>query len=163
LIRSVLEGTRNDKSLQHERKVTLNTIYGPETYKCPRPWCIHFQNGLDTAENRKSQVHRHDNPFICPDAQCPFHQIGFDSEASLDRPIMQYHSSVQNSSQTTFPQPRPIRDDTLCITAERGDIDSVRRHIHNGAFVNEPSRLKGAQTPVYLAAQNGHLAIWICL
>jgi hypothetical protein len=84
LIRSVLEGTRKDKSLQHERKVTLNTIYGPETYKCPRPWCKHFQNGLDMVENRKRHVHRHDNPFICPDEQCPFHQIGFDSETSLD-------------------------------------------------------------------------------
>ncbi|KAJ0425196.1 hypothetical protein BJY00DRAFT_308523 [Aspergillus carlsbadensis] len=159
LIRSVLEGVRNDDSLQQERKMTLKAVYGPESYKCSRPWCVHFQNGLDTVEHRKRHIHRHDNPFVCPEEQCPLHQIGFDTEANLDRHITQYHSSNQGNCQTTFPQPRPTRQDTLCAAAERGDFDLVQKHIDNGANVNEATRSKGARTPLYLAAQNGHLAI----
>jgi ankyrin repeat protein len=159
LIRNVLEGVRNDDSLQHERKMTLKAIYGPETYKCPRPWCVHFLNGLDTVEDRERHIHRHDSPFICPDEQCPFHQIGFDTEASLNRHITQYHSLIQADSQTTFPQPRPTREDTLCAAAERGDLNSVQKHIDDGAIVNKATRPNGSRTPLYLAAQNGHLAI----
>ncbi|CEN59395.1 hypothetical protein ASPCAL01846 [Aspergillus calidoustus] len=159
VLRSVLESVRSDDSLQQDKRGTLNTIYGFKSFKCPRPWCLRFENGLDTFKDRERHVHKHDNPFICPDDQCPLHEVGFDTESSLNQHIRRYHASTHNGTQPTFPKPRSHREDTLWSASERGDLASVRKHINNGADVNKPTRAKGIRTPLDFAAQKGHLAI----
>ncbi|KAL3456285.1 hypothetical protein BJX64DRAFT_281462 [Aspergillus heterothallicus] len=156
MIRAMLEQVRSELPHQHGCTI-LELLYGPISFKCPRPWCLHFLSGLDTVGDRRRHILRHDNPFICPDDTCPLHEIGFDSELRLNRHIIQYHSSMQDTPQVVFPEPRARKKNTLYHAVERGDLELAEKHINDGADVNEATST--FLTPLCLAAQNDHLAI----
>lgn len=159
-IRTIIEDVHNHGLLPDTEKRSLDTLYGPASFKCPKAWCMNFQHGFGTLPERNRHVNRHENPFSCPDNDCPLRELGFDTKTSLDRHVRQYHSPALNVGGFTFPQPRERKRDTLCNAAERGDLKAVQKFIDNGADVNHTtSPKKRGQTPLFLAAVNGHLAV----
>ncbi|KAI2888180.1 hypothetical protein CBS63078_10542 [Aspergillus niger] len=159
-IRTTIEDFLGRGLLPETEKRNLDTLYGPANFKCPKAWCMNFQHGFDRLPERNRHVNRHENPFICPDEDCPLRELGFDTKTSLDRHVRQYHSSNLNSTEATFPQRRQRIHDTLGDAAKRGDLKAVQKFITQGADVNHTTYpKKRGQTPLFLAAMNGHLAV----
>ncbi|KAL3470718.1 hypothetical protein BJX99DRAFT_267263 [Aspergillus californicus] len=158
-IRALIEHARSQDTLQDAERQTFNALYGPLTFKCPKIWCMSFQEGFNMAADRECHANRHENPFICPEEHCPLRAVGFNTEAILDRHVRQYHFSTQTVSETVFPKSRPPKEDTIFSAAKRGDLDAVQKHINDGVDVNHETSTKRGPDPLTVAAQNGHLSV----
>jgi hypothetical protein len=112
------------ENLDSEAKEVVDTFHGIRLrYKCPKPWCIYFMEGMETEEMREKHMFRHQLPFHCHIEDCWASRIGFDNPAKLNSHNKQYHTESEGVS---FPKLTPTKPPTLCEAAKRGDITLVQ-------------------------------------
>ena len=70
----------------------LERFYGPNIYKCPRPYCKWFHHGFEDAQERALHKDKHDRSFHCPDVSCYGATIGHTSKKELEAHIASYHA-----------------------------------------------------------------------
>ncbi|KAI5461405.1 hypothetical protein BGZ63DRAFT_508560, partial [Mariannaea sp. PMI_226] len=114
---------------------SILTLYGPVRYKCHKPWCHSFYNGFELHQDREQHLSEHDRPFRCSLESCYGNKFGFPSESDLGR-----HNENHHLAQSTvhFPSPRPSK---------------------TGIDINTTTATGGGKTPLYLAAEKGHVHI----
>ncbi|CAN9201287.1 unnamed protein product [Alternaria alternata] len=72
----------------------LRDMYGSNLFKCPRLSCMYFTNGFSTMEEREKHFERHERPARCTDEHCRGSQIGFATQAQLDRHLKENHPDM---------------------------------------------------------------------
>lgn len=129
----------------------LRELYGLLTYKCPKPWCLFFLDGLDTASNRDDHVRQHELPFRCDTEGCYRLQIGFARESDLVRHKKRLHSK------TVSVDFAPIRRGNIFKAAAQGQLKIVQDLVAYGASVNVKD--KSGSTPLFLAARARNIEV----
>jgi ankyrin repeat protein len=157
-IRSVIERLLDKCESNNVNEKLFRKFYGINRFKCPRIWCYGFTEGFDKLLARDEHVKRHDRPFSCIDNGCPFYKLGFETEAQLNRHITRNHPWADDNL-VQFPQPPRRKEDTICSAAERGDKAAVEYFLEAGAHIHETTNLLGGETPLLLAAKNGHIRV----
>jgi hypothetical protein len=146
------------EDLDSETREMLANLYGQiGSYKCPKPWCELFKGNFGTAEKLKEHVNHHELPFNCPSDGCFAANLGFSSESSLRQHIKDHHA--EKNSRILFPVVREEKATSIFSAAARGDLEAVEMALDSGQDVNQPSKPKGSQTPMQLAARNGHVQV----
>jgi DNA-directed RNA polymerase subunit RPC12/RpoP len=87
----------------------LRTKYGRNLFKCPRFSCNYFTDGFSTREEREKHVERHERPARCTDEHCRGSQIGFATQAQLDRHLKENHPDMTKRHHN-FPTDEEIID-----------------------------------------------------
>ncbi|KAK2784194.1 hypothetical protein FQN52_009136 [Onygenales sp. PD_12] len=145
--------------MAHRRKdvVLLETMYGPLSYKCPRNWCRHFNEGFDTKLDRDSHIEKHERRFQCSHEHCPHNQLGFPSHAALKQHDKQSHAADGNAG-FLFKRPRKFTEDDVREAATRGDVAALRHFLKTTSYVSThyTKKERGIHM-LMLAAYNGHL------
>jgi len=156
-IRNVIEMLLSEED-NSETHGSILTLYGVVRYKCPKPWCQSFCTGFKRREDRDQHLLEHDRPFRCSVEGCYWNEIGFPSESGLNRHIERLHST---QSSIRFPTHRPSKSEPKSIfsAASTGDLAELKARVLDGISINATSTGRGSQTPLYLAAKNGHIHI----
>ncbi|RYP43713.1 hypothetical protein DL768_009760 [Monosporascus sp. mg162] len=156
-IRNTIEILLTEESASETHCSTL-TLYGSVRYKCHKPWCQSFYRGFERREDRDKHLLEHDRPFRCCVEGCYGNEIGFPSESDLRR-----HTERLHSTQPTiqFASPRPLKSEPLviCSAAATGDLAKVKACLLAGIPIDTATKNTGGETPLYLAARNGHIHI----
>ncbi|KAK2745994.1 hypothetical protein FQN55_005816 [Onygenales sp. PD_40] len=145
--------------MAHRRKdvVLLETMYGPLSYKCPRNWCRHFNEGFDTKLDRDSHIEKHERRFQCSHEHCPHNQLGFPSHAALKQHDKQSHAADGNAG-FLFKRPRKFTEDDVREAATRGDVAALRHFLKTTSYDTKHRTKKERGIRILmLAAYNGHL------
>ncbi|KAI0599781.1 hypothetical protein F4775DRAFT_583134 [Biscogniauxia sp. FL1348] len=158
LIRKTIETLRY-QVLDHTAQEILANLQGPTAaYKCSKSWCEYFTDGFESAEDRERHVNRHDTPFRCPFEDCFAFQLGYDTHSKLDQHKKVHHPEPSNGFE--FPKIVAKKETSLWKAAERGDLATVKALLDtSGKDLNQPSKPKGSETPLYLAAKNKHFDV----
>ncbi|KAL8950879.1 MAG: hypothetical protein Q9222_003113 [Ikaeria aurantiellina] len=151
VIEAMVEGFKDDDPA----RFTLCDIYGFRAFKCGKVDCHHYLEGFDTRSERDRHLQKHDRPHICIHKGCPFQVLGFEHHRQLQKHLETAHAT-EDEDRFTFPKARKKNADTLCKAAARGDIAAVQELLGQGHAIEQPSRTNGGQTPLILAAGNGH-------
>jgi ankyrin repeat protein len=157
-IRSVIERLLDKRESNNIDEKLFWEFYGMNRFKCPRIWCYGFTKGFDKLLARDEHVTRHDRPFSCIDKGCPFYKFGFETEAKLNRHKTRNHPWADDNV-FQFPQPPRRKEDTICKAADRGDKAAVEAFLEAGANIHETTNNMGGETPLLLAAKNGHIGV----
>jgi hypothetical protein len=72
----------------------LKDMYGSNLFKCPRFSCRYFTDGFPTLEERERHFQRHVLPARCTDEHCRGSQIGFATQAQLERHLRENHPDI---------------------------------------------------------------------
>ncbi|KAK2782046.1 hypothetical protein FQN53_000222 [Emmonsiellopsis sp. PD_33] len=147
--------------MAHRRKdvVLLETMYGPLSYKCPRNWCRHFNEGFDTKLDRDSHIEKHERRFQCSHEHCPHNQLGFPSHAALKQHDKQSHAADGNAG-FLFKRPRKFTEDDVREAATRGDVAALRHFLKTTSYVSKHRTKEERGIHILmLAANNGHLDV----
>ncbi|RYN55439.1 hypothetical protein AA0118_g8672 [Alternaria tenuissima] len=72
----------------------LKDMYGSNLFKCPRFSCRYFTDGFTTLEERERHFQRHVLPARCTDEHCRGSQIGFATQAQLERHLRENHPNM---------------------------------------------------------------------
>jgi hypothetical protein len=102
----------------------LKDMYGSNLFKCPRFSCRYFTDGFTTLEERERHFQRHVLPARCTDEHCRGSQIGFATQAQLERHLRENHpdmtephhnfpteEEVVESMQEVSPEPEVVIED----------------------------------------------------
>lgn len=95
----------------------LRNMYGSNLFKCPRFSCRYFTDGFSTLEEREKHVERHERPARCTDEHCRGSQIGFATQAQLDRHLKENHPDTTERHHN-FPTDEEIVDSMREISPE---------------------------------------------
>lgn len=87
----------------------LTSKYGRNLFKCPRFSCNYFTEGFSSPEERDKHVERHERPARCTDEHCRGSQIGFATQAQLDRHLKENHPDMTERNHN-FPTDEEIID-----------------------------------------------------
>ncbi|KAH7161800.1 hypothetical protein EDB81DRAFT_785561 [Dactylonectria macrodidyma] len=157
LIRQQIENLQESSDLTEESAEAFTFFHGVTTLKCCKPWCEFFKGGFGTMEELQRHINRHDLPFVCNVDSCLASSIGFDSQPVLDNHLKNWHPVA--SEPIRFPKSRPRKSETIWSAARSGDTRAVEYFLDAGIPVNEhPARGQFQhRTPLYLAAQQGHV------
>ncbi|RYP71615.1 hypothetical protein DL769_004655 [Monosporascus sp. CRB-8-3] len=138
-----------------ETHCSIFTLYGSVRYKCHKPWCESFYRGFERREDRDQHLLEHDRPFRCCVEGCFENEIGFPSESDLNRHTKRFHSTEPTIH---FASPRPQKSGPRVVrsAAAMGDLAKVKACLLAGIPINTA---KGGETPLYLAAKNGHIHV----
>ncbi|RYP66506.1 hypothetical protein DL770_008790 [Monosporascus sp. CRB-9-2] len=141
-----------------ETHYSILTLYGLIRYKCHKPWCQSFYSGFERRQDRDNHLLEHDRPFRCCVEGCYGNEIGFPSESDLSR-----HTEKLHSTQPTihFASPRALKSESrvICSAAATGDLAKVKACLLAGIPTDTSTKSTGGETPLYLAAKNGHTHI----
>ena len=135
---------------------SIHVMYGMRLFKCPKLDCKMFLEGFATRALRDKHIDQHDRPYLCVRRGCPFQSLGFETGNQLERHIKNAHITEEDS-EMLFPPPPRKHPDTLCKAAARGDVVALKTLLKQGADVNQTSRPKGGETPLFMAAQKSRL------
>ncbi|KAK2792536.1 hypothetical protein FQN51_001654 [Onygenales sp. PD_10] len=156
-IRKTIETYMTLDDFRRKAAVLLEAMYGPLSYKCPRNWCHHFNEGFSTKLDRDSHIEEHDRPFQCSHEHCPHNQLGFPSHAALEQHIKQSHAADGNAG-LLFKRPRKFTEDDVREAATRGDVAALRHFLKTTSYVSTHYTKKERGIHILmLAAYNGHL------
>jgi len=160
-IRKVIEELVEDDKKHASSSIHANHLelyYGVIPFKCQKPWCDRFSEGFDEKPERDQHVNRHERPFLCTVDGCFGADLGFESEAKLHDHNTQYHSDSQDD-EWDFPSANTKQAKDICKAAAQGDLHRVKELLAAGEDIMKTSRAQGGQTPLHLAALNGHLEL----
>ncbi|KAH6873889.1 hypothetical protein B0T10DRAFT_233779 [Thelonectria olida] len=147
-----------DEDVDSDVREMLANLYGQvESYKCPKPWCELFKGCLGTADKLKEHIDRHELPFSCPSDGCFAGKLGFSSDSSLRQHMKDHHSEKKND--LFFPTMHQKKMASIFSAAAKGDLEAVKKALDSGEDVNQTTKPKGSQTPLFLAARHGHLQV----
>lgn len=116
-VRVEIEGAFADAS----HKASMVRYYGKSVYKCPRLVCDYFTSGFNTLHERDQHINTHDLPFRCKDPDCTRSDIGFDTQAKLNRHTKKNHPD-QSKQDTEYPTDKDYTESAQAI-----DIESQKR------------------------------------
>ncbi|KAL8365398.1 hypothetical protein RB595_004277 [Gaeumannomyces hyphopodioides] len=117
-IKAARRGTRDPQDADLEK------FYGPERFKCPRPWCDFFHLGFREQAELEQHTDAHIRPFKCNVEGCEVSSLGFESKPALDRHKERFH--------------KPRSDDELFprSASSKGDLHTqLSRAIKEGRLV----------------------------
>jgi ankyrin repeat protein len=156
-IRNIIEILLSEEGAS-EAHCCILTLYGAVRYKCPKPWCKLFCIGFERHKDREQHVLEHDRPFRCSVEGCSGNHIGYSSEVSLSRHNERLHSTL---STIHFASPRPPKSEpqVICSAAMKGDLAKVKACLRAGIPIHTARANMGSETPLYLAAKNGHIHV----
>lgn len=155
LIRNVIEAV-GSSILGPVRETALVNMYGTLAFKCPKPRCNFFATGFETKIERNKHSDRYDLPVRCPNEGCFAFRLGFESQSRINQHMKNHHSEPGSTLQ--FPiiaghMKRVAKMETsLCIAAEKGDINGVKILLDAGECPIQHFSLTNPITPLYLAA-----------
>jgi hypothetical protein len=90
-IRSVLESfSARDAELK-----TIEELYGPNRFKCPRMNCMTYHQGLESSGKRKKHVSKHTCAYLCSVPDCSWGIFGFAVETQLKAHLSEMHCMPQ--------------------------------------------------------------------
>ncbi|RYP42924.1 hypothetical protein DL770_011966 [Monosporascus sp. CRB-9-2] len=150
LIRQAIETLGKDIK---EQKVLANLYGATTTYKCSKPWCLFFSSGLQSADDRRRHVDKHDLPFQCHFEDCFAFQLGYDTKSKLDQHMRDHH--LQQNDEAPFPEVTNKKT-SLRAAVQKGDLALVRTLLDSGEDPNSGTGPKGTRAPLYLAVVAGH-------
>ncbi|KAI0536611.1 hypothetical protein GGR58DRAFT_381624 [Xylaria digitata] len=141
-----------------ETHCSILTLYGSVRYKCHKPWCQSFYRGFERPEDRDQHLLEHDRPFRCCVEGCYWNEIGFSSEADLNRHTERLHSTQPSIH---FASPRPLKSEPRIIfsAAATGDLAKLKACLLAGVPIDTTTKKRGGETPLYIAAKNGHIHV----
>jgi ankyrin repeat protein len=154
-IRNIIEVLPNEHGAS---ETSILTLYGTVQYKCPKPWCQSFYRGFERREARDQHLLEHDRPFRCYVEGCYGNEIGFPSESDLSRHTERLHST-ESTIRFALPRPSKSGPQVICSAAATGDLATVKACLLAGIPVDTKATNKGGKTPLYLAAEKGHIHI----
>ena len=154
-VRNAIERLYEGPASQDKPHHKLCEMYGLQVFKCDRVDCRHFVEGFVAKALRDQHLDRHLRPYRCAQSGCPFQNLGFEDQRTLEDHIREKHTTDENEL-PRFPQARSRQSDDIHKAAARGDTESVKFFLDQGADANRPSRNKGWLTPLILAARNDH-------
>ncbi|KAL2271349.1 hypothetical protein VTJ83DRAFT_720 [Remersonia thermophila] len=153
-IRRRIEWLRH-RCVDTEAKRALEDFYGRRlTYKCPKPWCLFFVEGMETEELRHKHISRHDLPFRCHFEGCWAYRIGFDEPIKLKAHKERYHTTYEKA--VSFPRLDPAEPMRLWEAAKNGDIKMVESLLDSGVDIKQPRPTSSPHTALAFAATNNH-------
>ena len=115
-VRSCMEAHLLD-SPDLEASEALRDRYGCNLFKCPGFSCNYFTDGFETWEQRAKHVELHELPARCTDEHCRSSQIGFATQAQLDRHLKRNHPEL-TSRQQAFPTDEEIDESMREVSPE---------------------------------------------
>ncbi|CAN9258661.1 unnamed protein product [Alternaria alternata] len=105
------------RSSEPDVEEALRNMYGSNLFKCPRFSCRYFTDGFSTLEEREKHVARHERPARCTDEYCRGSQIGFATQAQLDRHLKENHPDTTERHHN-FPTDEEILDSMREVSPE---------------------------------------------
>jgi hypothetical protein len=125
--------------------------YGPDTswFKCPRPTCVRFSDGVPCAAARDKHESEHVRPYRCKAADCSSDVHGFGSKAALARHTAAYHTDDGDS---LFPSAKR-KPAVLSEAAKAGDVVALESMLANNDDV--AIAYGDGQTALHIAAKAG--------
>jgi hypothetical protein len=158
-IRSSIEMLKNEW-LEPATKEVLDNLYGPwKTYKCSKPWCFFFTEGMETPEMRKKHTDRHDLPFRCHLEGCFAYTLGFDDLANLVRHKKRYHDTSEEPVGPGFPLLALKQAPTLWSAAEKGNLKMVEAILDTGVHPDLTKLGSRSLDALYFATKQDHMEI----
>lgn len=148
--------TIQPKVLDARTRDVFLSLNGEPQYKCPKPRCLMFSQGFENKKARNLHAAQHHSQFSCSADGCPRRTIGFTSREDLDKHIKQTHASPVRSVDL-FPLPKRRTD--IWSDCAAGDIEAVKDFHEKGGDLRFPKASEPSQTPVVIAARNGHLEL----
>jgi ankyrin repeat protein len=139
-------------------ETSILTLHGAVRYKCSKPWCQSFYRGFERREDRDQHLLEHDRPFRCSVEGCYGNEIGFPSESDLSRHTERLHLT-QSTIHFALPRPSKSEHQVICSAAATGDLAKVKACLLAGIPIDTKTTNKGGKTPLYLAAEKGHIHI----
>jgi len=100
-LREVVKRNRNlMESLPDAEFGSLTEFYGNNRYKCPKLRCFYFSEGFEDMSRRDKHTYRHDRPFRCEVLGCTIAELGYSSNAELERHNRYFHADRVDLSQS---------------------------------------------------------------
>ena len=87
-----------------------------------------------------------------------WNEIGFPSESDLSRHTERLHST-ESTIHFALPRPSKSEPQVICSAAATGDLATVKACLLAGIPIDTKATNKGGKTPLYLAAEKGHIHI----
>ncbi|KAL8397195.1 hypothetical protein RB594_004058 [Gaeumannomyces avenae] len=123
LTREAIKAAR--RGTRHLQDVDLEKFYGPERFKCPRPWCDFFHLGFRKQSELEQHIDAHTRPFRCNVEGCEVSSLGFESKPTLDRHNERFHKP--RSDDERFPR---------AVSSKGGHHAELFRAIKEGNLIN---------------------------
>ncbi|KAL8336858.1 hypothetical protein RB601_008379 [Gaeumannomyces tritici] len=122
LTREAIEAAR--RGTRHLQDADLEKFYGPERFKCPRPWCDFFHLGFRKQSELEQHIDAHTRPFRCNVEGCEVSSLGFESKPTLDRHNERFHKP--RSEDERFPK---------AVSSKGGHRAELARAIKEGNLI----------------------------
>ena len=153
--RLIYEGLVTNTDPKNDMVHTLSLSHGFGWFKCPRTWCEFFFDGFQHKERRDAHANQHERPFRCSFEDCLYAELGFETEKHAKRHEKTSHSNG-DGSERAFPTQKPKKKSDIFSACKRGDLDTIKRLVREGADINQSSRPNGSITALSLAVKNNH-------
>lgn len=102
------------------------TYYGTKIYKCTKPSCEYFSEGLPTKRERDEHVDKHERAFFCTALGCPYQLLGFDTGVNLSMHSARVHG--ERDAKITDAESFPVTMETVKIdeAIEKDSLPEVK-------------------------------------
>ena len=100
-------------------------------------------------------MNQHERPYHCSLEECPYAELGFETEKHLRQHEEKSHPTGQ-TSEWVFPVKKPRKQLDILSASQKGDLATIERLVGEGADINQTSRPGGSITALSLAVKFNH-------
>ncbi|KAK3995723.1 hypothetical protein QBC44DRAFT_356077 [Cladorrhinum sp. PSN332] len=134
----------------------FSELNGHGLFKCSNLGCLKFTDGFLDQKDRHRHLLEHERPFKCSVEGCYAKTVGYSSQKDLDVHCGRVHPSDSDFKSLFLGSKSIAKEDTIYTAASKGNLEQVKLFQASGAPINEPDKLRGARTPLFLAVKHGH-------